>query len=43
MTGIILWESSCISSLLYNSSTWVGMGKEDSQYKAINNKQDFFL
>ena len=39
--GLILWESCVIPTLLYNSSTWVAMGKEE--LKQLNGIQDFFL
>ena len=41
MTGLLLWESCCIPSLIYNSSTWQAMGKEEE--KVLNECQDFFL
>ena len=40
-TGLLLWESCCVPSLIYNCSTWVGMGREEE--KALNKCQDFFL
>jgi hypothetical protein len=40
-TGLVLWESCVIPSLLYNSSTWVKMGKEEE--KAVEDIQDYFL
>ena len=40
-TGLVLWESCAIPSLLYNCSTWVGIGKEE--IKALNAIQDYFL
>ena len=41
LTGLVLWETCVIPSLIYNCSTWVGIGKED--VRALNNIQDFFL
>ena len=41
MTGLVLWESCAIPSLLYNCSTWVDMGKE--ALKVLNDLQDSFL
>jgi hypothetical protein len=41
LTGLLLWESCCIPSLIYNCSTWVGMGREEE--KVLNQSQDFFL
>ena len=41
MTGLILWESCCIPSLIYNSACWVGMGKKEEA--ALSECQDFFL
>ena len=40
-TGLVLWESCVIPSLLYNSSTWVEMGEEEE--KALEDIQDYFL
>ena len=40
-TGLVLWESCAIPSLLYNCSTWVGIGKEE--LKVLNGLQDYFL
>ena len=40
-TGLLLWEACAIPSLIYNCSTWVGIGKEEM--KALNNLQDYFL
>ena len=40
-SGLLLWESCCIPSLIYNCSTWVGMGREEE--KVLNQCQDFFL
>ena len=40
-TGLVLWESCAIPSLLYNCSTWVGIGKEE--VKTLNALQDYFL
>ena len=37
--GLILWESCCIPSLIYDSSCWVGMGKKEEA--ALS--EDFFL
>ena len=36
-----MWETCAIPSLIYNCSTWVGIGKEEM--KALNNLQDYFL
>ena len=41
LTGLVLWETCAIPSLIYNCSTWVGIGKEE--VRALNNMQDFFL
>ena len=41
MTGLVLWETCAIPSLIYNCSTWVEIGKEE--LKVLNNMQDFFL
>ena len=41
MTGLVLWETCAIPSLIYNCSTWVEIGKEE--LKVLNNVQDFFL
>ena len=40
-TGLVLWESCAIPSLLYNCSTWVEIGKEE--IKALNAIQDYYL
>ena len=40
-TGLVLWESCVIPSLLYNCSTWVEVGKEEE--KALTDQQDYFL
>ena len=40
-TGLVLWETCAIPSLIYNCSTWVGIGKEEM--KALNNLQDYFM
>ena len=41
MTGLVLWETCVIPSLIYNCSTWVGIGKEE--IKLLNGIQDYFL
>ena len=41
MSGLILWESCFILSLIYNSACWVGMGKKEET--ALAECQDFFL
>ena len=41
MTGLIMWESCCIPSLIYNSGCWVGMTKKEED--ALSECQDFFL
>ena len=41
MTGLVLWETCAIPSLIYNCSTWVGIGKEE--IKLLNSMQDYFL
>ena len=41
LTGLVLWETCAIPSLIYNCSTWVGIGKEE--VRALNKMQDFFL
>ena len=40
-TGLQLWESCVIPSLLYNCSTWVRIGKEE--LRTLEGLQDFFL
>ena len=40
-TGLVLWESCVIPSLLYKCSTWVEVGKEEE--KALEDQQDYFL
>ena len=40
-TALLLWESCVIPSLLYNSSCWYGMGKEEE--RALSECQDFFF
>ena len=40
-TGLVLWESCVIPSLLYNSSTWVEVSKDEE--KALEDMQDYFL
>ena len=40
-TGLVLWESCAIPSLLFNCSTWVGVGKEE--LRILEGLQDFFL
>ena len=40
-TGLVLWESCVVPSLLYNCSTWVEMGKDEE--KTLNDQQDYFL
>ena len=39
MTGLILWESCCFPSLIYNSACWVGLGKKEED--ALSECQDF--
>ena len=41
MTGLVLWETCVIPSLLYNCSTWIGVRKEE--VKILNGLQDYFL
>ena len=41
MTALILWERCAIPSLIYNCSTWVGMGSQEE--KLLAEQQDFFL
>ena len=41
MTGLILWESCCIPSLIFNSACWMGMMKKEEDILA--ECQDFFL
>ena len=38
-TGLVLWESCVIPSLLYNSSTWVEVSKDEE--KALEDMQDY--
>ena len=40
-TGLVLWESCAIPSLLYNCSTWMEIGNEE--IKTLNALQDYFL
>ena len=40
-TGLVLWESCVIPSLLYNSSTWVEVSKDEE--KTLEDMQDYFL
>ena len=40
-TGLVLWESCVIPSLLYNCLTWIGVGREE--VKTLNGLQDYFL
>ena len=40
-TGLVLWESCAIPSLLYNCSTWIEIGNEE--IKTLNALQDYFL
>ena len=40
-TGLTLWESCAVPTLLYNASTWVDIGREEM--KKLNGIQDFFL
>ena len=40
-TGLLLWESCCVPSLIHNCSTWVGMEREEE--KVLNQCQDLFL
>ena len=41
LTGLILWESCCIPSLIYNSGCWMAMTKKEED--ALSECQDFFL
>ena len=40
-TAILLWESCAIPSLLYNCSTWMGMGRKEEE--ALAELQDFYM
>ena len=40
-TGLVLWESCVVPSLLYNCSMWVEVGKKEE--KALEDHQDYFL
>ena len=40
-TALLLWESCALPSLLYNCSTWLGMGKKEEE--ALAECQFFFL
>ena len=40
-TALLLWECCAIPSLIYNCSTWVGMGRGEEE--ALSECQDFFL
>ena len=40
-TGLVLWESCAIPSLLFNCSTWIGVGKEE--LRRLEGLQDLFL
>jgi hypothetical protein len=40
-TAILLWESCVIPSLLYNCSTWIGMGRKEEE--ALAEIQDFHM
>ena len=40
-TALLLWESCAIPSLLYNCSTWVGMGRKEEE--ALAEVQDFYM
>ena len=40
-TALLLWESCALPSLLYNCSTWVGMGRKEEE--ALAECQFFFL
>ena len=40
-TALLLWESCAIPSLIYNCSTWVGMGRGEEE--ALAEWQDFFV
>ena len=41
LTSLVLWETCVIPSLIYNCSTWVGIGKEE--IKVLEGLQDYFL
>ena len=41
LTSLVLWETCVIPSLIYNCSTWVGIGKEE--IRALEGLQDYFL
>ena len=41
LTSLVLWETCVITSLIYNCSTWVGIGKEE--IRAVEGLQDYFL
>ena len=41
LTSLVLWETCVIPSLIYNCSTWVGIGKEE--IKMLEGLQEFFL
>ena len=40
-TALLLWESCALSSLLYNCSTWLGMGRKEEE--ALAECHFFFL
>ena len=40
-TALLLWEACAIPSLIYNCSTWAGMGRAEEE--ALAECQDFFL
>ena len=40
-TALLLWESCAIPSLLYNCSTWVGIGKKEEE--ALAEIQEFYM
>ena len=41
MTALLLWETCCIPSLIYNASCWVNISKEDE--RRLDECQNFFL
>ena len=40
-TAILLWESCAIPSLIYNCSTWIGIGKKEEE--AMSEIQEFHM
>ena len=40
-TAILLWESCAIPSLIYNCSTWIGMGRKEEE--ALSEIQEFHM